>query len=206
MRRFVVQFLINAAAIGVVVLLFSLIHVTYTDPTTGQTYDGPVISVGDQPWLFLFSFALLVAILNAVIRPLILLLTGRWLIRSFGILLVVTDVVIIWLASRIDAVDFTLASPSWFWGLVAALIDRWPRGVRAGRAGRRPAAHRRERPTASHMAGAGRATHPAAVGDRREPAPDAGLRDDQRLWSRDRAGAGAAGRRSSLGAAIPADR
>jgi ubiquinone biosynthesis protein len=122
MRRFVVQFLINVVAIAVVVLLFSLIHVTYTDPTTGQAFKGPVIDLGDHPWWFLFSFALLIAVLNAVIRPVILLLTGRWLIRSFGLLLVVTDVIIIWLASRIDAVDFTLASPSWFWGLTAALI------------------------------------------------------------------------------------
>ena len=122
MRRLVVQFLIGVAATAVTILVLSLFHATYTDPTTGQDYRGPVIDLGGQPLRFLLTFGLFLALCNALLRPVFLLLTGRWLIRSLGLLLVVIDVVVIWIAAWLDPGDLTLAPPAWFWALLATLL------------------------------------------------------------------------------------
>ncbi len=130
MRRFVVQFLIDVAATAVTSWCSChLFHVTYTDPTTGQDLPtGRSSTSADQPWRFLLSFGLLLAICNAVIRPVILLLTGRWLIRSFG-LAAGRDRRRRHLARGAGSIPSTSRwrHPSWFWGLVATLLIIVPR-------------------------------------------------------------------------------
>ena len=71
---------------------------------------------------FLLTFGLFLALCNALLRPLLLLLTGRWLIRSFGLALIVIDSLVVWFAAWLDPTDITLAEPSWAWALVATLL------------------------------------------------------------------------------------
>ena len=122
MRRFLVQVAVGAAAAALVLLVLSLITIDNPDPSTGQTVQVQVIDLSGQPVLFLLSFGVLLAAINAVVRPLILLVTGRWVIRSLGVLLAAIDVLMVVLAAWLDPIGVTMAEPVWLWATIAALL------------------------------------------------------------------------------------
>ena len=68
MRRFLVQVAVGAAAAALVLLVLSLITIDNPDPSTGQTVQVQVIDLSGQPVLFLLSFGVLLAAINAVVR------------------------------------------------------------------------------------------------------------------------------------------
>ena len=181
-RRFFVQFLIAAASIALVATVLSLLHVTVDGVRV------PVIDLGTQPIVWVLSFALMLAAANTVIRPVLLLLTGRWLIRSFGLALLVIDTVVLLIAGWLDPRTVAIAEPRWVWILVIAVFDHRPHQHPRGRAGGGPPADRRERPPARDLAPARPPAHAPPLRDRREPAADAGVRHHQHLRLRHRAG------------------
>jgi ubiquinone biosynthesis protein len=122
LRRFLAQFLIAAAVVAIVLGVMSLIHITWTNPGNGRTVDGPIVDLGEQPLRSVLIFALILAVVNILIRPLLLLLTGRWLIRSVGIALLVIDGIVILIAAWLDPGTIAFAPPGWLWALIAVIL------------------------------------------------------------------------------------
>ncbi len=116
MRRFLVQFVIAAVSIAVVMTLLSLIHVDQAGARVR------VVDLGPQPILTVVSFALMLAAANTIIRPVLLLLTGRWLIRSFGLALLVVDSIVLLIAGWLAPRTIQIAEPRWLWAVVMALL------------------------------------------------------------------------------------
>jgi ubiquinone biosynthesis protein len=122
MRRFFAQVIVNALTILIVLFFFSLINVDYTDPFTGLRFTGPALALGANPALTLLFMALFVALVGAFVRPIILVLTGRLLLRSMGLVLIVVNVFLVWLAGTLAPGEFLVAQPTWFWGTLIALV------------------------------------------------------------------------------------
>jgi ubiquinone biosynthesis protein len=118
MRRFVAQFLIAALAIGLVMVGLSLLRIA-PGPDGSRV---PIVDLGSQPIGFVLSFALMLAVANTLIRPLLLLLTGRWLIRSFGLALLVVDAAVLLIAAWLDPRTVAIAEPTWLWAIVMATL------------------------------------------------------------------------------------
>jgi ubiquinone biosynthesis protein len=122
MRRFFAQVVVNTLTILIVLFLFSLIKVDYTDPFTGLHFTGPALALGANPLATLLFMALFVALVGAFVRPIILVLTGRLLLRSMGLILIVVNVFLVAVASWLAPGEFVVALPSWFWGTLIALV------------------------------------------------------------------------------------
>jgi ubiquinone biosynthesis protein len=122
MRRFLVQFLIAAVSIAVVLTVLSLFKVDQGELSGTPGAQVPIVDVGPQPILYVLGFALLLAAANTVIRPILLLLTGRWLIRSFGLALLVVDTVVLLIAAWIDPRSIAIAEPRWLWVVVISVL------------------------------------------------------------------------------------
>jgi len=122
MRRFIAQVIVNALTILIVLFLFSLITVDYTDPFTGLRFTGPALALGANPVLTLVFMALFVALVGAFVRPIILVLAGRLLLRSMGLILIVVNVFLVAVAGWLAPGDFVVAQPTWFWGTLIALV------------------------------------------------------------------------------------
>ena len=122
MRRFIAQVVVNTLTILIVLFIFSLIKVDYTDPFTGLRFTGPALALGTNPLLTLLFMALFVALVGAFVRPIILVLTGRLLLRSMGLILIVVNVVLVAVASWLAPGEFVVAQPTWFWGTLIALV------------------------------------------------------------------------------------
>ena len=93
MRRLFVQFLVAAASIGIVLFVLSLFG---------------LVTFGANGLAYVVVLGLILAVANVTVRPVLLLLTGRWLISSFGLALIVIDTVVLlvaaWLSPRTIAV------------------------------------------------------------------------------------------------------
>ncbi len=122
MRRFIAQVVVNALTILLVLFLFSLVNVDYTDPFTDLRFTGPALALGANPVLTLVFMALFVALVGAFVRPILLVLTGRLLLRSMGLVLIVVNVFLVWLAGSLAPGEFVVAQPTWFWGTLIALV------------------------------------------------------------------------------------
>jgi ubiquinone biosynthesis protein len=122
MRRFVAQVVVNTLTILFVLFLFSLIKVDYTDPFTGLRFTGPALALGANPILTLVFMALFVALMGAFVRPVVLVLAGRLLLRSLGLILIVVNVFLVAVAAWLAPGEFVVAQPTWFWGPLIALV------------------------------------------------------------------------------------
>jgi ubiquinone biosynthesis protein len=122
MRRFVAQVVLNALTILAILLLFSLVEVDYVNPLTGERYVGPALTLGGNPAITLLAFGLTLAFIEAIVRPIVLVLTGRYLIRSMGLVLVAVNVVLVLVAGAIAPGTLGIAQPTWFWGTLIALV------------------------------------------------------------------------------------
>jgi ubiquinone biosynthesis protein len=129
MRRFVAQVVLNALTILAIVLLFSLVEVDYVNPLTGQRYVGPALTLGGTPIITLLAFGLTLAVIEAIVRPLALILTGRLLIRSMGLVMIVVNVALVLVAAAIAPGSLSVAEPAWFWGTLLAFVFSVVNGV-----------------------------------------------------------------------------
>jgi ubiquinone biosynthesis protein len=122
MRRFIAQVVVYTLTILLVLFLFSLVKVDYTDPFTGVQFTGPALALGANPLLTLLFMAVFVALVGAFVRPIILVLTGRLLLRSMGLILIVVNVFLVAVAGWLAPGEFVVAQPTWFWGTLIALV------------------------------------------------------------------------------------
>src|SRR5690242_15437616 len=60
------------------------------------------------------------ALLNTIVRPLLLLLTGRLVVRTVGLFLLVNQVILFWILDLLFH-PFKLANPAWFWIALAGV-------------------------------------------------------------------------------------
>lgn len=83
MRRFLLRLLINALGLYAAVILVPQV-------TPGITWDGS--------WLTLVVMALILAVVNALVRPLLSILTCPLIILTLGLFTLVINALILWLA------------------------------------------------------------------------------------------------------------
>ena len=93
--RFVVHWIITVIAVYVAVLIVPGLH--YTD------------------WVGLGIFALILGVVNAVVKPILKLLTLPLILMTFGLLILVINALLFWLASAVSP-GFTVD------GFTAALL------------------------------------------------------------------------------------
>ena len=102
--RFIVRVLINAVALGLTFWLVDL------------CWDGQVLP--------LLVIALIFGVVNALIRPLVTILTCPLVILTLGLFLVVINGLMLWLTiwlSRAVGIGFT-CMPEFFWNLIIGAI------------------------------------------------------------------------------------
>ncbi len=114
MIYFVIRVLVNALALAVTIIISPGLEL-------GQLLPGVV---GISP-TYLF-FGILFGIINAFVRPLVLLLTARLLVRNMGLFTIVINALMFWLLAWVSPNVLVIASPSLLWitigGTIMALV------------------------------------------------------------------------------------
>ena len=120
MRRFVVEAVINAVILLVIILVLSLFSVAQPFPFGPDS--APILQLrGAGVVAFLIAGAVLVLTMRFV-RPIIVAFTGRLLLSTMGLFLVVVNAIVIWVASLFTPDVAHVAQPSLLWLIFFAAL------------------------------------------------------------------------------------
>jgi len=122
MRRFIVQVAIDTISLLVMLVLLSVF--TVAQPFPFGSGEAPIVTVERANYALielLITGALLTAI-YAILRPVIVVLTGRLILWSLGMFQIVVIAIVLAVVGWLSPLNIALANPPWFWLLLAALI------------------------------------------------------------------------------------
>ncbi len=120
MRRFVVETLVDGVIILVIILFLGLFRVSQPFPFGLDS--APIFQLKGAGIIpFLVAAAILV-LSQRFVRPVIVAFTGRLLLSTMGLFLVIVNALVIWAATLIAPDIATVAQPSTLWVLVFAAL------------------------------------------------------------------------------------
>ena len=120
MRRFLIESVIDALVLFVVIVLMSI--VTVPQPFPFGTGSAAILALRGAGLLaFLVAGAILV-LAQHYVRPVIVAFTGRLLLSTMGLFLVVVNFIVIWVASLVAPDLAVIASPMVLWLLILAAL------------------------------------------------------------------------------------
>ena len=122
-RRFIFQVVINSIALLFTFLLLQLIRVPMPD-SAGEFV--PVFTVDDFFLWMVPVLGVIFTLINWALRPVLLMIFGRLVIRTFGLFLLLIDALVFWLTTRLSEwllpFEFVIADPVVLWILLAAIL------------------------------------------------------------------------------------
>jgi ubiquinone biosynthesis protein len=120
MRRFVVEVVIDALIVLAILTLLSLIHVP--QPFPFGTTKAPIFQIDASGfWVFIVA-GIAIGLVDRLVRPLIVALTGRLVLSTMGAFLVVVNALSLWVATLFVPDMAVTASPRLLWFFVAAVL------------------------------------------------------------------------------------
>ena len=120
MRRFLVETVVDALVVLVIVLVLGMI--TVPQPFPFGTERAPVLAfrgAGVVAWLIT---AALLVLSQRFVRPVIVAFTGRLLISTMGLFVVIVNLLVIWVATLVAPDLAVVADPSVLWMLLVATL------------------------------------------------------------------------------------
>ena len=125
LRPLVVRTLVNAVTLMLAVLVFSLIAAFLQRGDSLTALEETLFEIGEGEIIDILLFGLSLALLSAFVRPVLTALLGSLLFRTYGLIIVIIDVIVFWLAIELVAivldVEVTLPDPRLVWLFVLAL-------------------------------------------------------------------------------------
>ena len=120
MRRFVVEAIVDAVVLLLIILLLGIPHVGQPFPFGAES--APILELrGAGIIAFLVAAAILV-VTERFVRPVIVAFTGRLLLSTMGLFLVVVNALVLWVASLLAPDIAIMAEPAILWLFVVAAL------------------------------------------------------------------------------------
>lgn len=125
LRPLLVRGLINAVTLMLLLALFSLIRLPGQNSEGRYILDEPLLEIGRAGFLDFLLIGLSLAIVSAFVRPVLTALTGSLIFRTYGLIVLVINVIVFWLAIELAAIitdiEIALPDPRFLWLFVVAL-------------------------------------------------------------------------------------
>ncbi len=125
LRPLLVRGLVNAITLILALLVLSLIRLPGQNAEGRYILDEPLLEIGNAGLLDFFLIGLSLAIVSAFVRPVLTALTGSLIFRTYGLIVLVINVIVFWLAIELAAVVTDIAvglpDPRLVWLFVVAL-------------------------------------------------------------------------------------
>jgi ubiquinone biosynthesis protein len=120
MRRFLFESLVDALILLALAFLLSLIHVPQPFPFGSERV--PIITRTDAGFLAFFVFAMILGLVNRGVRPVIVAFTGRLVLATAGLFMVVITWLVFQVTSFFAPDLVVVADPKWLWTLAVAAL------------------------------------------------------------------------------------
>ena len=119
MRRFIAEALVDAASLVAIFFILSLISVAQPFPFGADR--APIVELTSGLGGVLVAAAILV-LAERFVRPVIIAFTGRLLLSTFGLFMVIVNAIMIWVASLVAPDIARAAQPQLLWFLLIAAL------------------------------------------------------------------------------------
>ena len=125
-RPFLVRVAVNAAVLWAMLALFNLLRLPSRDAEGAWTFAEPLLSFGGGGFLALAGFGVSLALVQVFVRPILSAILGKLVIRTYGLLLLVVNAIVFWLAIDVVAwlfrLEFSVPDPRLIWMFVIAML------------------------------------------------------------------------------------
>jgi len=125
-RPFFIRVLVNSITLLALLALFQLIRLPSRNDAGRLVLDEPALQITNAGLLDVFLLGLALAVVGVLVRPILTALSGSLVVRTYGLMIVVINVIIVWLAfelvTLITSLEIAVSSPRIFWLLVVAMI------------------------------------------------------------------------------------
>jgi ubiquinone biosynthesis protein len=119
-RLFVLRVVIDTILVAFLLWFLSLFEVNSPFPFGTTTV--PIITITSKSLLAVVVTGVLVALFESFVKPIIVALTGRLLIWSAGLFIVVVNALVLWLVGRFSPLTLEVAEPTLLWLLLLAAL------------------------------------------------------------------------------------
>jgi ubiquinone biosynthesis protein len=116
----VVEAIADATCVIVIILLLSLIEVP--QPFPFGTGHAPILELRGSGVLAIIAAATILLLVERFVRPLIVAVTGRLLLSTMGLFLVIVNTLVLWIASLLAPDIARIAAPQLLWFLVVGAL------------------------------------------------------------------------------------
>ncbi|MDX1414035.1 MAG: AarF/UbiB family protein [Candidatus Promineifilaceae bacterium] len=110
MIYFVIRVLVNALALAITIIFVPGLRVN------------PMISGVIDISATYIIYGAIVGLINALVRPFVLLFTARLLVRSMGLFIFILNAFFFWLLTAIAPESFSVAAPTLFWVVIGGAV------------------------------------------------------------------------------------
>jgi ubiquinone biosynthesis protein len=126
-RQFIVKWISDTISLMLVILLVPMVDMAYTFPLAPLYRLVGWTTYESQPvWfhrLFLFAIlGLVYALIDKYVKPVLIVITGRLILVSMGIWLVVLNILLFWLLLWLAPLEFHIWQPTWLWITFAGVL------------------------------------------------------------------------------------
>lgn len=121
MRRFLAEVAVTAVEAFVILWVLSLIAVAQPWPFGSDS--ARIVTLRGAGIVGFLVVAAILSLVDRVAQPFIVALTGRYVLSTAGLFLVVVNALVIWIASALSPVRLVdVATPFWLWLIVVAAL------------------------------------------------------------------------------------
>jgi ubiquinone biosynthesis protein len=119
-RRFVVETVVDMVVLVVIVLLLSILTIPQPFPFGSEQVS--IVSLRGAGLLAWVVAAAILVLAQRFVRPVVVAFTGRLLISTMGLFVVIVNAIVLWAASLVAPDLMTIADPNILWLLVIAAL------------------------------------------------------------------------------------
>ena len=120
LRRFLVEAVVDATIVIAIILLLSLVQVPQPFPFgEGRA---PIVELRGAGVVAVLIAAAILVLTERFVRPVIVALTGRLLLSTMGLFLVIVNTLVLWIASLLAPDIARIASPPILWFLLVGAL------------------------------------------------------------------------------------
>ncbi len=125
-RPLLVRVGVNALTLLAALIVFSFIRLPGTNAAGEYVLNVPLLEISGGGLLALIPLGLSLALVETFVRPILTALFGKYVIRTYGLLLLLVNAIVFWVAillvTSLTRLDVSVPDPQWLWMLVVAAL------------------------------------------------------------------------------------
>lgn len=125
-RPFLVRVLFNSLTLMGLLLLIQILRLPSRDADGMYVLDQPLLTLGNAGILDFFLLGLALAVVTVLVRPVLTALSGSLVLRTYGLMVVLINIIIFWLAFELvtlfTSVQINVPEPQVIWFIVVGAV------------------------------------------------------------------------------------